>query len=1484
MYFNQDSFKHNTPLEFYVCRPNNQTAAPIIGCENDSMTLKLLDISELSFEVPEYIYLPQKKATVLNPCFNYLSQYMRIKDSEGRIFRINAEPEIRETPDGRIKSVSADSLECELQDKDITALAVNMGNELSREWYSENLNALGAPINYITFVNDKEPRLSLMHILLEYAPNWKIGHVDTELRAMRRSFEIDASDLYAILTQNVARAFECVFLFDTVSRTISAYKVENIGEDTHIYLSIHNLLANQVITPSSDNIYTQFSVLADDGKDILPFANFGSHTISNYDYFLNPIWFDEETITKYKAYKTNVDAKRNRYMELTKSWNYLNAQVTELYDRVPDSRCEAAWTDLTPEELNAELESCRAAAALLRELHTTDGVLQIEDSSDYGIYVSLTEVIIPKLTAQIEAVNSGKIKPDKELSWETNWDLYGINELNHLLLTYTDAVTLYAAYTQPYDSGAHRENEAIYNLNHQLYLENAEYVRQIQAAIKDRKSRVSELQAEMDKLQSERKALIAYAQMPNPEHGFTSEELKTFESLTVHTDYENENILVTDFDDTIAQVDLAEKLYAAACEQLAIESRPQLSMRIDLDSFLSITKYNSFTDELAVGNFIRVGMNSDEAEKLRIISIQFQPSDLSAKLNLEFSNMITTYNRRDDYTYLTGNGYSRSGKNKITAGISSDDLTTALSALLNSKFASFTSSPVFQNATAQNIQAVLGTFDVALADYLKTKDLSAEVADISKLSADSAFITYLQSQFASLTELDAAKIDVEQLIADYGEIKLLLSGSAATGSLHTIYLNAQNSVIDTAYIKDLMVQNITVNDLKAGNINTDYIGLASDDGTLSINGATMQFSDASGVRLQLGRDAAGNFSFILRGSEQSVLIDENGLHEDAITDGLIKTRMVEDNAIDTGKVDWISAGAAEENGKPVWKSGSITVNEDGTTLTEKISTIQTAIDANTGEINQLISDTTITKEDGTTVSVKDDYNLTKDTVGSHAQILSSHESSISGVTSKTNILEQDLNSTKNNISSIKTNLEGDISSLEERTGILELNLDSFKIGVESHLEETNENASILSNMAVGKILYENPTFALENPEGFLPEHFSEYFPGISLYKCGHTAVAITANPDSPIEDSLAHSISFSASEWNTETEQFIGGFYFHAASRCNGRYVCKIIAKIPVDYSLECLEITAGANCDARWIGETKTCGDMSGKNIGVGRWAEYDFYIGCGDTGDFGEMFHFCLTSNSSAPSAAYPVSWELCFATVYDITNTFSYAQKLNHIEAGIKAQKDRIEQVISDTMVTVTDYGMDGTAAEREISVKEMYNRITSSIDGTTQIISDITEKVNEGDEKFQSIEGQMTTLEESIDNVSATLVNYPKTIDDKINSSMASYTMTSKAWMAKFQEALNAPDENGQIVGTTVGEVTISSKGIQFDKGTKHSVFNTDEINVYENENRVFGIQEDSVYTNRLLAPNGADFYGIKAVPMQISDGTKFLCFVPSGGDS
>ena len=169
----------------------------------------------------------------------------------------------------------------------------------------------------------------------------------------------------------------------------------------------------------------------------------------------------------------------------------------------------------------------------------------------------------------------------------------------------------------------------------------------------------------------------------------------------------------------------------------------------------------------------------------------------------------------------------------------------------------------------------------------------------------------------------------------------------------------------------------------------------------------MQFSDDTGVRLQLGKDAEGNFSFILRGENSAVLIDENGLQENAVTDGLIKTRMLEDGAVDTGKVNWESAGATTDaNGYPVWKSSNIIVEEDGTTVTEKFQTISSDIDTQAGEITQLIADTTIVKEDGTTVKMINDYHQTKQTLNSSLDIIGSHTSSIGEISSKTNVLEK----------------------------------------------------------------------------------------------------------------------------------------------------------------------------------------------------------------------------------------------------------------------------------------------------------------------------------------------------------------------------------------------------------------------------------------------------------------------------------------------
>lgn len=1362
MYFNKDSFNQNKPLEFYVCRPNNQVAAPVIGFENDRMTLNMLDISELSFEVPEYVYLPQKKETVLNPCFSYLSQYMRIMDSCGRIFRINTEPEILETADGRIKTVSADSLECELQDKDIIGLAINMGNELSAEWYDENLNPLGVPENYITFANDSEKRLSLMDILLDYAPNWKLGHVDTELRALRRSFEIDASDLYAVLTQDVARAFKCVFLFDTATRTINAFKAANVGRDTHIYLSVHNLIRSKTVSPSSDTIYTSFSVLADDNQDILSFANFGSREITNYDYFMNPIWFREETIAKYRAYQTNIETKRERYMQITRDYNYLNTLVADIYDRVPDDSCETAWTGRSLEELNTELSGYQAAVKYLEDLHTANGVLNIEDSADYGVYISFKDVTIPKLTAQIKAVESGKLKPENTLKWETNWDLYGIHELENRLLVYTDAAAIYQAYADDYNPDIHTESEQLYQMNHQLYLENIEYIHQIEAAIDRRKARLSEYQAEMDRLQAERAEITAYSRMDAPVHGFTSEELEIFESLTVHTDYTNENVFVTDFDDEMTKVDLAKELYDSACEQLAVESRPQLSMQIDLDSFLSMTKYNGFTDELEAGNFIRVGMNSDDAEKLRIIRISFHPSDLSSGLDLKFSSMITTYNRRDDYTYLTGGSRSRSGKNKISAGMTSEDLTTALSALLNSKFASFISSPVFGNASSQNIEAVLGTFEVVLTDYLKTKDLTAEVANIGKLSADSAFVTYLQSHFASVATLDAAQADIGTLTTNYSEIVSLLSGTASMGSLQSIVISANNAVIDAAYLEDLMAKNITVNHLKAEDINTNKIGLSSEDGSLNITGAAMQFSDDTGVRLQLGKDAEGNFSFILRGENSAVLIDEKGLHENAVTDGLIKTRMLEDGAVDTGKVNWESAGASTDgNGHPVWKSGNIIVEEDGATVTEKFQTISSDIDVQAGEITQLIADTTIVKEDGTTVSLQNAYNMTKDTLTEYSKTISDHGSA----------LEEQGMAIASNSTQISNFYQG---------------LDEFK-------QTISETTSLLANMALGESLYINNIFNEKTLDetNYPDDSKFEPFTFLKKYKCGNTSASvIKSDPTTPIQN--GYTLRFSAADWTTPEDKYIGGVSFNITPRYNAKFVGKFIAKIPEGYSLECIDNIAGTTPVMLWLGADKTCSSESGKSLGTGKWEEYYYYIQCDTSGPLGTpdtslLFNLCL-SGESAPSASAPVTWYLCYAGIFDVTNISGIEERVRNNESMIRQTQSSIQTSIEGITINhePLDENGNGTGEVTKMTLQEMYNTVVMDLHGTKSQLREVSETASDG---ISELQDKYRTINDTVEGLEINYGNINTDIDHRIDGKLATYKMSSEQWMANFKKALD-----------------------------------------------------------------------------------------------
>lgn len=254
------------------------------------------------------------------------------------------------------------------------------------------------------------------------------------------------------------------------------------------------------------------------------------------------------------------------------------------------------------------------------------------------------------------------------------------------------------------------------------------------------------------------------------------------------------------------------------------------------------------------------------------------------------------------------------------------------------------------NARITNLEASDVTINNVLnAHRANIETLEANKANVSDLSASNARITTLESGYASIGQLEA----------NYANIKTILAGNAGVGDLQTIHLTTANSVVDQAVIKNLVAQYISVSDLMAGTISTNKFAVASDDGAFTIDGATQTIKDSDGnVRIQMGQDASGNFTFVLYDATgQGVLLDATGIKESGIADGLIKDAKVATDAnIKGSKLD-IDSVVTEMNkpGTTVIKSNKIWFDDSSQTLTQAFSQMSTTM-TNVSTMAQTASD------------------------------------------------------------------------------------------------------------------------------------------------------------------------------------------------------------------------------------------------------------------------------------------------------------------------------------------------------------------------------------------------------------------------------------------------------------------------------------------------------------------------------------------------
>lgn len=170
-------------------------------------------------------------------------------------------------------------------------------------------------------------------------------------------------------------------------------------------------------------------------------------------------------------------------------------------------------------------------------------------------------------------------------------------------------------------------------------------------------------------------------------------------------------------------------------------------------------------------------------------------------------------------------------------------------------------------------------------------------------------------------------------------------------------------------------------------------------------------------------------------------------------------------------------------------------------------------------------------------------------------------------------------------------------------------------------------------------------------------------------------------------------VKFINTRWVSTTDFRLGGFLFGNKSRVNGKFVVKIVAKIPTGWKIENYHNAYGNGGKTTWVTS----------QLGTGGYAEYVCVVTCGSTGSFRTINHFALSRSSKGdiPIAGSEfesgikydsmddqmghsmpkVEWCVAYATVYDATSSDKVTTTID--AHGIYTGTLRADQIVAGTI---------------------------------------------------------------------------------------------------------------------------------------------------------------------------------------------------------
>ncbi len=394
---------------------------------------------------------------------------------------------------------------------------------------------------------------------------------------------------------------------------------------------------------------------------------------------------------------------------------------------------------------------------------------------------------------------------------------------------------------------------------------------------------------------------------------------------------------------------------------------------------------------------------------------------------------------------------------------------------------------------ADTIIAYDGKFGTITTDFLTVNQkITAHEGEFSTFKADTAAFKIATAEeftaiHAAIDDLDvntinAALAKINVMEGNLATIDTIINGHFTSDSVHSLIINAENTVFSNSVIKSAMIDSVAADKVTAGTIDASSIHFKSQSGRLDIFGETLHIKDNTRPRVQIGKDASGDYNMYVWDAAGKLMFDATGVTANGIQRPIIVDSMVADNANISGdKINITSLVKEINDGTEVIKSSHIMmdgVNQSLSvvynTIIGDISTLSTALSVEQGKISSLITDMSLAKGDVSTLQTN--YSSLTQTVSGINSTVGEHTSTLTSVTSKQTQLEQTVNgfdaritsatSTAGNALTKATELSATVDGYNVRISTAESNA-STALNKTNTLEQKVTATSLITTIASG---------------------------------------------------------------------------------------------------------------------------------------------------------------------------------------------------------------------------------------------------------------------------------------------------------------------------------------------------------------------------------------------------------------------------------